>query len=103
MTQLLPLQGTLPAQELIPRHEIRFEPALLDTPAAQDRAPEQLAVHMFPEQVTIPWQELVPEQVMVLVAPRAVTPLPQELVPLQVTLQVEPPHWTPPPQALFAH
>ena len=36
MVQLFPLQGTLPAQEAVPRQEMPFVPALLLTPAAHD-------------------------------------------------------------------
>ena len=89
--QLLPLQGSLPAQEPFPRQEIRFEPALLEMPAAHEVDPEQMVVHMFPEQLTIPWQEPMPEQVMLFMEPTAVTPLRQAFVPLQFTLKQTPP------------
>jgi hypothetical protein len=54
MMQELPLQGSLPAQEPVPMQEIRFMPALLETPEAQDIGPAQFVVQLFPEQLTIP-------------------------------------------------
>ena len=54
MMQELPLQGSLPAQEPFPMQEIRFMPALLETPEAQDMGPPQFVVQLFPEQLTIP-------------------------------------------------
>ena len=54
MMQTLPLQGSLPAHELLPMQEKRFMPALLDTPEAQDIDPPQFTVQLLPEQVTIP-------------------------------------------------
>jgi hypothetical protein len=54
MMHVLPLQGSLPAHELLPMQEMRFMPALLDTPEAQDIDPPQFTVQLLPEQVTIP-------------------------------------------------
>jgi hypothetical protein len=48
IVQLLPLQGTRPAQALMPMQEILFAAALLETPLLQDMVPEQVVVHMFP-------------------------------------------------------
>jgi hypothetical protein len=48
MVQLLPLQGTLPAQAFVPMQEILLEAAPLDTPPLQDIVPEQVVVHMLP-------------------------------------------------------
>ena len=100
--QALPLQSRPLSHEPVPRQVMVLVPALLCTPSAHDRRPEQVVWQFIPEQLTLPWHESVALHTTVFMLPVAVTPPRQDPLPAHITEQTLPPHWMSPVHALSA-